>query len=167
MILYRYMPTIWLCVGYYCLIWVGVSFCHIDLDWAQKRAPNFIFLSLASTLQPISHRRKVASLIGFYIVTAAKILLMNSLLVQITNAVVCLRSHNSCSPPPLKLLNFGTFFLLMKWTLSSKFVPFILINREPNVQRSREANIARHKIIIGAQKEQHCEFSNIALRLFR
>ena len=55
------------CMAYCCHIWAGASATFLSLlDRVQKRVANLISLELSSRLQPLSHRRNVASLCLFY-----------------------------------------------------------------------------------------------------
>ena len=66
-ILYLYKATIRPCMEYCCHIWAGASAaCLSLLDRVQKRVANLIGPELSSKLQPLSHRRNVASLCLFY-----------------------------------------------------------------------------------------------------
>ena len=52
---------------YCCHIWSGAPACHLSLlDRVQKRIVNLVGEELGSSLQPLSHRRSVASLCLFY-----------------------------------------------------------------------------------------------------
>ena len=52
---------------YYCHIWAGAPACHLSLlDGIQRRIVNLVGLDLASSLEPLSLRRSVASLSLFY-----------------------------------------------------------------------------------------------------
>ena len=52
---------------YCCHIWAGAPACHLSLlDRVQKRIVNLVGEELGSSLQPLSHRRSVASLCLFY-----------------------------------------------------------------------------------------------------
>ena len=54
-------------VEYCCHIWAGASACHLSLlDRVQKRIVILVDEELGSSLQPLSHRRSVASLCLFY-----------------------------------------------------------------------------------------------------
>ena len=66
-ILYLYKATIRPCMEYCCHIWAGASAASLSLlDKVQKRVANLIGPELSSKLQPLSHRRNVASLCLFY-----------------------------------------------------------------------------------------------------
>ena len=66
-ILYLYKTTIRPLMEYCCHIWAGASACHLSLsDRVQKRIVNLVGEELGSSLQPLSHRRSVASLCLFY-----------------------------------------------------------------------------------------------------
>ena len=66
-ILYLYKSLIRPCMEYCCHIWAGSSNDALSLlDKVQKRIVNVVGPALASKLEPLSHRRKVASLSLFY-----------------------------------------------------------------------------------------------------
>ena len=66
-ILYLYKTTIRPLMEYCCHIWAGAHACHLSLfDRVQKRIVNLVGEELGSSLQPLSHRRSVASLYVFY-----------------------------------------------------------------------------------------------------
>ncbi len=65
--LYLYKTTIRPLMECCSHIWAGASGCHLSLlDRVQKRIVNLVGEVLGSTLQPLSHRRSVASLCLFY-----------------------------------------------------------------------------------------------------
>ena len=65
--LYLYKSTIRPCMEYCCHVWAGASSCHLDLlDKLQKRICRIVGPSLAASLEPLAHRRNVASLSLFY-----------------------------------------------------------------------------------------------------
>ena len=65
--LYLYKSTIRLCMEYCCHVWAGAPSCYLDLlDKLQKRICRIVGLSLAASLEPLAHRRNVASLSLFY-----------------------------------------------------------------------------------------------------
>ena len=65
--LYLYKSTIRPCMEYCCHVWAGAPSCYLDLlDKLQKRICKIIGLSLAASLEPLAHRRNVASLSLFY-----------------------------------------------------------------------------------------------------
>ena len=66
-ILYLYKSQIRPCMEYCCHIWGGSSNDALSLlDKVQKRILNLVGPALAANLQPLSHRRDVASLSLFY-----------------------------------------------------------------------------------------------------
>jgi len=66
-ILYLYKSTIRPCMEYCCHLWSGASSSSLELlDRVQRKVANAIGENLASKLDPLSHRRKVASLSLFY-----------------------------------------------------------------------------------------------------
>ena len=66
-ILYLYKATIRPCMEYCCHLWAGAPSHLLNLlDRIQNRVVNMIGPRLAQTLQPLSHRRDVASLCLFY-----------------------------------------------------------------------------------------------------
>ena len=66
-ILYLYKTTIRPLMEYCCNIWAGAHACLLPLlDRVQKRIVNLVGEELGSSLQPLSHRRTVASLCLFY-----------------------------------------------------------------------------------------------------
>ena len=65
--LYLYKSTIRPCVEYCCHVWAGAPSCYLDLlDKLQKRICRIVGPSLAASLEPLAHRRNVASLSLFY-----------------------------------------------------------------------------------------------------
>ena len=65
--LYFYKFTIRPCMEYCCHVWAGALGCYLELlDKLQKRICRIVGPSLAASLDPLAHRRNVASLILFY-----------------------------------------------------------------------------------------------------
>ena len=65
--LYLYKSTICPCMEYCLLILTGAPSCYLDLlDKLQKRICRIVGPSLAASLEPLAHRRNVASLSLFY-----------------------------------------------------------------------------------------------------
>ena len=65
--LYLYKSTIRPCMEYCCHIWAGAPSCYLKLlDKLQKRICRTVGPSLTSSLEPLAHRRNVASLNVFY-----------------------------------------------------------------------------------------------------
>ena len=65
--LYLYKSTIRPCMEYCCHFWAGAPSCYLDLlDKLQKRICRIVGPSLATSLEPLAHRRNVASLSLFY-----------------------------------------------------------------------------------------------------
>ena len=65
--LYLYKSTIRLCMEYCCYVWAGASSCYLELlDKLQKQICRIVGPSLAASLEPLAHRRNVASLSLFY-----------------------------------------------------------------------------------------------------
>ena len=65
--LYLYKSTIHPCMEYYCHVWAGAPSCYLDLlDKLQKRVSRINGPSLDASLEPLAHRRNVASLSLFY-----------------------------------------------------------------------------------------------------
>ena len=65
--LYLYKSTIRPCMECCCHVWAGASSCYLDLlDKLQKRICRIVGPSLAASLEPLAHRRNVASLSLFY-----------------------------------------------------------------------------------------------------
>ena len=65
--LYLYKSTIHPCMEYCCHIWAGGPSCYLDLlDRLQKWICRIVGPSLAASLEPLAHRRNVASLSLFY-----------------------------------------------------------------------------------------------------
>ena len=65
--LYLYKSTIRPCMKNCCHVWTGPPSCYLDLlDKQQKRICRFVGPSLAASLEPLAHRRNVASLSLFY-----------------------------------------------------------------------------------------------------
>ena len=65
--LYLYKSTICPCIECCCHVWAGAPSCYLDLlDKLQKQICRIVGPSLAASLEPLSHRRNVASLSLFY-----------------------------------------------------------------------------------------------------
>ena len=65
--LYLYKSTIRPCMEYYCHVWAGAPSCYLELlDKLQKWICRTVGPSLAAFLEPLAHRRNVASLSLFY-----------------------------------------------------------------------------------------------------
>ena len=65
--LYLYKSTIRPCMEYCCHVWAGAPSCYLELlDQLQKRICGTVGPSLAASLEPLAHRRNVASLSLFY-----------------------------------------------------------------------------------------------------
>ena len=65
--LYLYKSTIHPCMEYCCHVWAGAPSCYLELlDKLQKRICRIVGPSLAASLEPLVHRRNVASLSLFY-----------------------------------------------------------------------------------------------------
>ena len=65
--LYLYKSTIRPCMEYCYHVWAGVPSCYLELlDKLQKRTCRTVGPSLAASLEPLVHRRNVASLSLFY-----------------------------------------------------------------------------------------------------
>ena len=66
-VLHLYKPTIHPCMEYCCHIWAGAPSCYLELlDKLQKQICRIVGPSLAAFLEPLAHRRNVASLSLFY-----------------------------------------------------------------------------------------------------
>ena len=66
-VLYLYKSTIRPCMEYCCHVWVRAPSCYLKLlDKLQKRICRSVGPSLAACLEPLAHRRNVASLRLFY-----------------------------------------------------------------------------------------------------
>ena len=66
-VLYLYKSTIRPCMEYCCHVWAGALSCYLELlDKLQKRICRTVGPSLAASLEPLAHRRNVASLSLFY-----------------------------------------------------------------------------------------------------
>ena len=64
--LYLYKPTIRPCMEYCCHFWAGAPSCHLELfDKLQKQICRTVGPSLAASLEPLTHRRNVASFKSF------------------------------------------------------------------------------------------------------
>ena len=65
--LYLYKSTIRPCMEYCCHVWAGAPSCYLELlDKLQKRICRTVGPSVAVSLEPLAHRRNVASLSLFY-----------------------------------------------------------------------------------------------------
>ena len=61
--LYLYKSTIRPCMEYCCHIWAGAPSCYLELlDKLQKQICRTVGPSLAASLEPLAHRRNVASI---------------------------------------------------------------------------------------------------------
>ena len=61
--LYLYKSTIRPCMEYCCHVWAGAPSCYLELlDKLQKGICRTVGPSLAASLEPLAHRRNVASL---------------------------------------------------------------------------------------------------------
>ena len=61
--LYLYKSTIRPCMEYCCHVWAGAPSCYLELlDKLQKQICRTVGPSLAASLEPLAHRRNVASL---------------------------------------------------------------------------------------------------------
>ena len=66
-VLYLYKSTIRPCMECCCHVWAGAPSCYLELlDKLQSRICRTVGLSLAASLEPLAHRRSVASLSLFY-----------------------------------------------------------------------------------------------------
>ena len=62
-----YKSTIRPCMEYFCHVWAGAPRCYLELlGKLQKRICRAVGSSLAASLEPLGHRRKVPSLSLFY-----------------------------------------------------------------------------------------------------
>ena len=65
--LYLYKSIIRPCMEYCCHVWDGAPSCYLELlEKLQKRICRTVGPSLAASLEPLAHRRNVASLSLFY-----------------------------------------------------------------------------------------------------
>ena len=65
--LYLYKSTIQLCMDYCCHVWADAPSCYLELlNKLQKWICRTVGLSHAAFLEPLAHRRNVASLSLFY-----------------------------------------------------------------------------------------------------
>ena len=65
--LYLYKSTIRPWMKYFCHVWAGAPSCNMELlDKLQNRTYRTVGPSLAASLEPLAHRRNVASLSLFY-----------------------------------------------------------------------------------------------------
>ena len=75
--LYLYKSAIRPCMEYCCHVWAGAPSCYLDLlGKLQKRICRIVGPSLAGSLEPLAHRRNVASLV-FSIATTLVDVLQN------------------------------------------------------------------------------------------
>ena len=64
--LHFYKPTIWVCLKYYCHVWVGAPSCYLEmLDKLQKQIYKTFGPSYAACLKHWAHHQKVAWLQDF------------------------------------------------------------------------------------------------------
>ena len=65
--LYLYKSTIYPCMEYCCHVWAGAPSCYLELLYKlQKQICRTVVPSLVASLEPLAHRRNVASLSLFY-----------------------------------------------------------------------------------------------------
>ena len=65
--MYLYKSTIRPCIECCCHVWAGTPSCYLELlDKLQKRIYRTVGPSFAASLEPLAHRRNVASLSLFY-----------------------------------------------------------------------------------------------------
>ena len=65
--LYLYKSTMRPCMEYCCRVWAGAPNCYLELlDKLQKGICGTVGPSLAASVEPLAHRRNVASLSVFY-----------------------------------------------------------------------------------------------------
>ena len=65
--LYLYKSTIRPCMEHCCHVWAGAPSCYLELlNKLQKRICRTVSPSLAGSIEPLTHRRNVASLSLFY-----------------------------------------------------------------------------------------------------
>ena len=65
--LYLYKSTVRPCMEYCCHVWAGSHSCYLELlDKLQKQICRIVGPPLAASLEPLGHRRNVASLSLFY-----------------------------------------------------------------------------------------------------
>ena len=65
--LYLHKSSVRPCTEYCCHVWAGGPSCYLELlDKLQKRICRTVGPSLAASLEPLAHRRNVASLSLFY-----------------------------------------------------------------------------------------------------
>ena len=65
--LYLHKSTMCPCMEYCCHVWAGCSSCYLELlDKLQKRICRILGPSLADSLEPLAHRRNLASLSLYY-----------------------------------------------------------------------------------------------------
>ena len=65
--LYLYKSTIWPCMEHCCHVWARARSCYLELlDKLQKWLCRTVGPSLAASLEPLAHRRNVASVSLFY-----------------------------------------------------------------------------------------------------
>ena len=66
-VLYLYKSTIQPCMEYCCHLWASAPSCYLELlDKLQKWICRAVGPSVASSLEPLAHRRNVTSLSLFY-----------------------------------------------------------------------------------------------------
>ena len=64
---YLYKSTIWICIEYCYHVWAGAPNCYLEiLDKLQKRIFWTNGSSRVASVEPLGHRRNVASLSFFY-----------------------------------------------------------------------------------------------------
>ena len=65
--LYLHKSTMHPCIEYCCQVWAGAPSCYLELlEKLQKWICRIVGPSLAASLEPLAHRRNVASLSLFY-----------------------------------------------------------------------------------------------------
>ena len=94
------MTTIRPLMEYCCHIWARAPACHLSLlDRVQKHIVNLVGEELGSSLQPLSHRRSVASLCLFYRYFHGKCATSVSDLVTPVRVCKCETRLSACSHP--------------------------------------------------------------------
>ena len=152
--LYLYKSTIRPCMEYCCHIWAGAPSCYLELlDKLQKRICRTVGPSLTASVEPLAHRRNVASLRLFYKYYFGR---CSSELAQLVSLPCSRRRSTGYShilhgffvtiPRCYKDVYVSSFFLCAARLLNSLSIECFPLTYDLNGFKSR---INRHLLIVG------------------
>ena len=152
---YLYKSTIRPCMEYCCHVLAGAPSCYLELlDKLQKRICRTVGPSLAASLEPLAHRRNVASLSLFYRYYFGR---CSSELAQLVLLPYCLWRSTLCSnrlhdfsvtiPRCYKNAYVNSFFLCTARLWKSLPVECFSLTYDLNGFKSR---INRHLLAVGS-----------------